>query len=277
MKSLGGKRYLLPALEPYFDALDCARFTYLEPMCGGAACLFEFGPRFQRRIISDINPELINVYRMIQTRYDDLITELQQPYYYFHKKEEPKTRERYLQIRASNPKEPIPSAARTLYLNRTCVNGMMRTNLSGGFNVSPGSYVDPVFCNPKLLHSAASFLSSVDIVGPMDVADFIPQFATKETLFFVDPPYHGLGKFQSFYGVFGDREQEKLVQTLTASGAPFIYTNRATEFILDLFQPHDVLMWLIPLKHDNQPVYTAKLIEEEVVVFSMLEPSSAGH
>ena len=98
---------------------------YIEPFIGGGALFFDLSP--ENAIISDSNPELINLYKVIADDVDELIVKL---------KEMKNEEEFYYMVRATNPDTltKIEKAARTLFLNRTCFNGLYRVNKKGEFN-----------------------------------------------------------------------------------------------------------------------------------------------
>lgn len=127
LKWAGGKRWLASSnLLPVPE-----RFRrYVEPFLGGAAVFFQLSPA--QSILSDINAELINLYRVIKDdpkALEALMIEHQAKH----------SRDHYYAVRANVPTGNIAQAARTLYLNRTCWNGLYRVNLRGEFNVPIGT------------------------------------------------------------------------------------------------------------------------------------------
>jgi DNA polymerase-1 len=279
----GGKTYLLPKIGSILAGFDAAGHTYVEPMVGGGAVLFEFGGSFKGRVINDLNPDLINLYRVVQTDVDGLIAELGNGSYFFVHKEDAVSAENYHRIRASQPSDPVRQAARILFLLKTCFNGLMRTNRAGRFNAAMGSYRNPPICNAPRLRACSSFLAGVEILDPTDGAEVIRRYASSQTLLFCDPPYHhpvvngntgraskNGGKFTAYSGnEFGDVEQAGLVRAMLDSGSPFIYTNRATDFIVSLFDGSGATLDRVPLTHSIQPKYTTGVVEEELVAYRL--------
>jgi DNA adenine methylase len=272
----GGKTYLLPRLTDLLNNFPCESYDYCEPMVGGGAVFFHLSQRFRCSRISDVNPDLINLYRMVQQNVDDLIAELRSGRYFFTRKNDSATRENYLRIRSSNPTTEVGRAARFLFLNKTCFNGLMRVNRAGQFNAAIGSYHNPTVCDEPALRAAARALAHTTISGPEDAAQLIRRISGAKTFLLVDPPYHGQqiaeagkngGKFTNYSGEFGDREQSELVQVMLDSGCSFVYTNRHTDFIVNLFKGSGTQLFQQDLKHSIQPKYTTGLVECELVAF----------
>lgn len=123
----GSKKQLLPQIVPYWVASQCNR--YVEPFAGSACLFFHINP--PNAILGDINTNLIETYKQIKNNLDDVLKCLHQ----FER-----NKEKYYELRALDPSVLHPSyrAARFIYLNRFCFNGLYRTNLKGRFNVPYG-------------------------------------------------------------------------------------------------------------------------------------------
>ncbi len=183
LKWAGSKKRLLPA----YDALFPQHFDgYLEPFLGGGAPFLYLASigRLRRSILSDINSELIHLYRVLRDDVERLIAELETyPY----------EAEFYSAVRAKEPQElpDVERAARMMYLNRTCFNGLYRVNRSGHFNVPIGRYDNPVICNAQNLRNVSRLLQGVELQRwgfetTLEVArpgDFV----------FLDPPSQPIG------------------------------------------------------------------------------------
>ena len=142
VKWVGGKRQLLRqfkelGLYPPED-FDPINSTYHEPFVGGGAVFLDLLPK--KAVLSDLNPELVTTYKVIKNDVDKLIR-LLQTYKY--------DKDFYTKIRSKNIKNlsDIQVAARFIYLNRTCFNGLYRVNQKGEFNVPMGHYTNPLICN----------------------------------------------------------------------------------------------------------------------------------
>lgn len=119
----GSKKALLPELRKYWGA---AQGRYVEPFCGSACLFFDIEPR--EAILGDINQELITTYRAIRSSPSHIMDRLSRM---------PKTKSNYYRTRAINPStlSDVEVAARFIFLNRLCFNGIYRTNTQGQFNV----------------------------------------------------------------------------------------------------------------------------------------------
>src|SRR5688572_19047468 len=131
LKWAGGKAQMLPALARYLPA---GYTRYVEPMVGGGAFFFALAP--ERALIADSNPELINLYRVLVEDMEGLIARYEAW---------PFAEDFFYALRALRFEDlaPVEAAARTLYLNRACFNGLYRVNKAGGFNVPWGRYKRP--------------------------------------------------------------------------------------------------------------------------------------
>jgi DNA adenine methylase len=192
LKWAGGKSKLLEQYQPYFPQ----KFTtYYEPFLGGGALFFylaQHRPSLQA-VLTDINPELINAYCCVRDRVEELILILEQ-----HQLEHEKhDREYYYSVRSHSYKTDIERAARLIYLNKTCYNGLYRENSKGEFNVPIGRYKNPKICQPDLLRSAASVLAKAEI--QVRKFDRVLDFAnSSEDFVYFDPPYHPIGATSNF-------------------------------------------------------------------------------
>lgn len=270
VKRPGGKGYRLPFVRDLLADFPCAKYRYCEPMVGGGAIFLDVGGRFKSRVISDADPDLVNLYEVVRDDVEGLISEMGNGSYFFVRKSDPSTLENYLRIRASDPITPVARAARLLYLNKTCFNGLTRTNLRGRFNTAPGSYVDPVVCDAGGLRAASRALAGV-AVGRVDATKWIRNLPDRPTLLVVDPPYDAdvAGKFSGYFGRFERGHQERLVRAMLGSGHRYIYFNRSTEFVRPLFEGSGATLAELPLRHSIQPKYTEGMVETELIAHNL--------
>ncbi len=240
LKWAGGKTQLLPQLTPHLP-LDFAR--YCEPFAGGAALYWHLytlraqgQARFTAARLTDSNPELINCYTVVRDAVSDLIALLT-----LHRQQH--SQEYYYHLRALQPADltPVARAARLIYLNKTCYNGLYRVNRAGQFNVPIGSYKNPLIFDPAELFSASRALQGVDLA----VADFRQalQWAQPGDFLYFDPPYAPLSKTASFTSYtqnpFGAAEQKELAAVLHAlsqRGCKVMLSNSWVDSILELYQ-----------------------------------------
>ena len=193
VKWAGGKGQLLQQLE---QCLPSSFSTYHEPFLGGGAFFFhlvEHRPRFSA-ILSDINSELINAYDIVKNRLEELIEELLR-----HEAEyglAPK--QYYYQVRAEQPSDDVGKAARLIFLNRTCYNGLYRVNRMGKFNVPFGRYKNPTICDKENLLAVSQVLlwSKAKLLA----ADYkeATKGAEKGDLVYFDPPYQPVSATANF-------------------------------------------------------------------------------
>ncbi|MEZ4272849.1 MAG: DNA adenine methylase [Myxococcota bacterium] len=229
LKWAGGKTQLLPEILARFPT----RFgRYFEPFVGGGAVFFALGPR--RAVLTDINENLINTYKMIRDDLDGVIAALDK-----HRA----TEEHFYRVRAQNPAalSPLQAAARTIYLNRTCFNGLYRVNAKGQFNVPYGRYERPNICNVANLQAVCLALRGVDL----RVSDVVKATtgAKRGDLIYFDPPYDPVSPTASFTsytaGRFGREDQARLARRfgeLAAKGVHVVLSNADTPLICDLYK-----------------------------------------
>ncbi|MBX3184536.1 MAG: DNA adenine methylase [Polyangiaceae bacterium] len=223
LKWAGGKSSLLPEV---LARLPRSIDTYYEPFLGGAAVFFALAAerRFERAVLADKNPELINVYSVVQRHVELLIRELSTMQH---------DERTYYRVREEIPPGKIRRAARTIYLNRTGYNGLYRVNRSGVFNVPFGRYKNPKVCDEARLRAASQALQHAEL----HVADFehaTLQAGPGDAVYF-DPPYapsSPTANFTSYHREpFGSEEQRRLVgvfKSLSERGAFTLLSNADT-------------------------------------------------
>jgi len=234
LKWAGGKRQLLTQLVARMpDSYN----SYIEPFLGGGALYFHLQPK--KSVIADANSELINLYRVIASDLDAFIHELKQ-----HKNES----DYFYEQRARDVTllNDVEAAARTLFLNRTCFNGLYRVNKKGLFNVPYGKYANPTICDENALAKAATLLRTANIVDT-DYRQVLKQYAKPNDFVFLDPPYHPVSQYSDFkrYTKEQFREQDQIdladeVAKLQDLGCHVVLTNSNSEFILELYKNFQV-------------------------------------
>jgi len=185
LKWAGGKQQMLDVLLPQVPK---KYNRYIEPFFGGGALFFALAPK--NAIIADSNPELINLYRVVAGNVEELISLL---------KEMKNDETAYYEIRGLDPDRlsAVERAARTIYLNRTCYNGLYRVNRKGQFNVPFGKYKNPKICDEENLRAASSALQGAAILEG-DYKDILREHAQPGDFVFLDPPYLPVGKYADF-------------------------------------------------------------------------------
>ncbi len=224
VKWAGGKRHLLSQLETLlpdnFDELEDV--TYVEPFVGGGAVLFHMlnnHPNIRRAIINDINPNLIECYRLVKEHPNELISELQKIQDLYNSADIEGKERIYYDYRSKYNNDELTTvkkAAIFIFLNHTCFNGLYRVNANGAFNVPFGKYMKPMICNAELILEDSRLLNSVDLVIMNgDYRGVGRRLARRNTNFvYFDPPYRPISVTSSFHTYsnipFGDEQQVEL-------------------------------------------------------------------
>jgi DNA adenine methylase len=191
-KCAGGKGRMLKYIA---DGLSGKYDRYYEPFVGGGSVFFEMAKlgRFKQATLGDSNADLMTTYIVIRNYIDKLITLMQDK-----TKDYTYSKKRYLEIRDQDPAQmdPIERAARFLYLNKCCFNGLYRVNKSGRFNVPFGKYENPVICDEKNLREVHEILKDVYLM----CCDFeqVLDGAKKGDAVYLDPPYLPLSATSKF-------------------------------------------------------------------------------
>ena len=230
LKWAGGKSRLLKQYAPYFPSRDHVRHYY-EPFIGSAAVYFHLQPANAR--LSDVNEKLVEVYRVVQQDVEALIEVLKG-----HRND----RDYYYQIRGQDPRKlsPVARAARLIFLNKTCYNGLYRENRKGEFNVPFGRYKNPTICDSARLRRASLGLQGVDL----QVADFSSSVspASAGDFIYFDPPYIPLNSTSNFTSYnrfgFGLDDQRRLAETIhksTSKGCKVMLSNSDVPLAYELY------------------------------------------
>jgi len=228
VKWAGGKRCLLKELVP---ALPDDFHDYYEPFVGGGALFFSIYKKLERAYLSDHNLELVITYQVIKNDPDKLIDALKN-----HQKNHDK--EYYYKIRSQHEnKDPIKRAARLIYLNKTCYNGLFRVNKEGKFNVPMGSYSNPRIVDEPNIWLCHEALESATI----EYREFDTINPKKDDFVYCDPPYHPTDEisFTSYTrNDFTEKDQIRLrdfALDLTKKNVKVMLSNSNTKFIRDIY------------------------------------------
>lgn len=229
LKWAGGKAQLLAELH----SLVPRKFNkYIEPFMGGGAMFFSLTPNLA--VLADSNLELINLYQVLSTDVEPLINELLK---YSNSKDF------FYSVRNQDTKKlsRIEKAARTIYLNKTCFNGLYRVNKSGRFNVPFGNYKNPAICRPDDLRAAAIALKGKTLINA-DYKTVLADYAAEGDLVFLDPPYLPVSQYADFKRYTKEqfyeedhRELAEEVQRLHEIGCTVILTNSNHPLVHDLY------------------------------------------
>ncbi|WP_404979969.1 DNA adenine methylase [Caulobacter sp. BE254] len=228
LKWAGGKRWLCKRFPELFPT---TYNRYFEPFLGSGAVFFHLKP--ERAILSDRNPDLVKTYNAIKNDWEavhDLLSNHARSH----------NDKYYYEVRATNPESENETAARFLYLNRTCWNGLYRVNTKGIFNVPRGT-------KDNVLLPTDDFPSSQKALKRASIAcrDFSKtiSLSRKDDFIFIDPPYtvaHNLNGFVKYNDkIFTWNDQIRLRDSILAAaqrGTKILVTNADHSSIRSLYE-----------------------------------------
>jgi DNA adenine methylase len=235
LKWAGGKTQLLPQLARFYPRKGTVN-RYLEPFLGSGAVYFHFKAMVQpkRAVLWDNNRELIDTFQAVQSSVDQVIKILRK-----HQKQHSK--DFFLGMREKMPTSLPSKAARLIYLNKTCFNGLYRVNSRGVFNVPLGRYTNPGIFNEDWLRRASADLANASI----EARDFrlLELHAKKGDFVYFDPPYHPRSSTSYFtaytresFGESDQRELAKVYRALDKKGCLLMLSNSDTPLIRELYK-----------------------------------------
>lgn len=239
LKWVGGKSQLLEQ----FDAFLPRQINrYFEPFVGGGAVFFHLKHRFpeMRAFLRDINGELTNTYVAIREHAEALMRKLDEHLANFLKNREAY----YYDIRSRHripEKETVERAARMIFLNKTCYNGLWRVNGRGEFNVPIGSHKNPSLYDESNIKAASSALTAAHI-STQDFRRTLDE-TRRGDFVYIDPPYYPISQTASFTSYakenFGEKEQRELAALFGEAarrGVKLMLSNSDSIFIRELYQ-----------------------------------------
>lgn len=234
LKWAGGKTQMLKQILPHFPQ---KYNKYIEPFFGGGAVFFSLNP--QDSVISDSNPELINLYRSVAHDLNGVVECLSN-----HVND----KDYFYEVRAQDwtSLEPSMAAARTIFLNKTCFNGLYRVNRKGGFNVPFGNYKNPNICDIETLTVASKRLNESTILCA-DYREVLQSYAEPGDLIFLDPPYLPISEYSDFKRYTKEQFYEenhvdlaKEVERLSDLGCHVVLTNSNHPLVHELYDSFDI-------------------------------------
>lgn len=243
LKWAGGKRQLVEVIKKYMPA----HFSrYYEPFVGAGAVLLDIQPK--DAVINDYNKELINVYEVVRDEPEQLIKLLK-----IHERKHSK--EYYYIIRGKDRNQndfdrqsAVEMAARTVYLNKTCYNGLFRLNANGFFNTPIGRYTRPSIVSSDKIRNLSRYLNSVHII--IRNGDFEQSLydVSRNDFVYLDPPYHPVSRTSTFTNYtstgFSFEEQKRLREVcdkMTRDGVKFLESNSDTPEIRSLYKNYSIV------------------------------------
>jgi DNA adenine methylase len=230
LKWAGGKTQLLSQFEAYYpESLKLGKVKkYIEPFIGSGAVFLEICQNYviESAFISDINPDLILAYQVIQACPDELIAALEILQDKHDKSDRAARQLLFAEVRTQfneqrartyyrkSSKIDVNRTAQLIFLNKTCFNGLFRLNSKGEFNVPCGQYKQPRILDADNIRRISKLLDKTEI----RLAEFESCYAIADEHSFIyfDPPYRPISKTANFTSYaskgFTDSEQEKLAR-----------------------------------------------------------------
>ena len=212
---------------------------YIEPFIGGGAIFFSINRL--NSIIADINPELINLYRVVSFNIDELITDL---------RKHENTKEYFYYLRGLdrlpefNDLSDVERASRFLFLNKTCFNGLCRYNASGCFNSSYG-YYSKVNIDFDNFRECSELLRNTEII--CSDFSFLESTVKEGDFVYLDPPYVPISDTSYFtsyssngFSIDDQNRLKDLCDLVTEKGAYFILSNSYCDYTLNLYYNYNL-------------------------------------
>lgn len=243
LKWVGGKTQLLEQFDEFFPKQIN---RYIEPFVGGGAVFFHLKHRFpkMRAFLRDNNDQLINSYSAVRDYPRDLMRQLDRHLAEFKKRGE----SYYYLVRAKHhapEHDVLERAARMIFLNKTCFNGLWRVNSKGEFNVPIGSHVNPSLYDEANMHAASRALEHTHL-ATQDFRDTL-QESRRGDFVYIDPPYFPVSPTANFTSYtkddFGAEQQKELAALFSDAaqrGVRLMLSNSDTEFIRNLYRPFKI-------------------------------------
>ncbi|NUP07066.1 MAG: DNA adenine methylase [Polyangiaceae bacterium] len=243
LKWAGGKWSLAAEIAKKMPA-DLKGRVYREPFLGGGAMFFWLSHRVgaKRYVLSDALDDLVTTYEVVRDQPEALIAELETL-------RDDHSEETFYSVRDKfngRTKKPLKRAAWLIYLNKTCFNGLYRTNRAGVFNVPMGRYANtPNIANARRIRAASEALKDVDIsCAPFEE---LRQKAEPGDVIYLDPPYVPLTRTANFDsyagGAFGRAQQEQLAdlyRELDKRGCLLVLSNSETPEVRELYRGFEI-------------------------------------
>ena len=242
LRWVGGKRRLASNLLNYLPR-DIEERLYCEPFVGAGSLFFALRP--QKAFISDLNDHLIKCYQAVRDK-PDLVSS------YLNDHAKKSSREYYYEVRSKynlhnkGDSFSVAQAARFIYLNQTCFNGVFRVNKKGEYNVPYGLKEPPLLPSLDRLRSASEALKHARLANLPFEESFAD--ATESDFYYLDPPYPPLNGIANFTHYTADRfnetDQRRLaeeIEQLDSHGCKFMMTNAGMTLIKELYQRFNIV------------------------------------
>ena len=268
VKWAGGKGQLMPQII----RLIPARFArYFEPFLGGGAVFFQIASTDRNAILSDINTELINAYKVIKNHVEELI-----PALIYHQNQYNKSPKKYYyHLRdPTRVMNKIDKAARFIALNKTCYNGLYRVNRNGLFNVPMGRYKNPIICDADNLRNTSVVLKrSGSYLRVSDYKKILVKKAEKDDFVYLDPPFYPVSNTANFtsytnngFSLDDQKELAAIFNELTGKGCKVLLSNSNTEEIRRLYSKYSHLTQVINVNRSINAIASKRVGHTELLI-----------
>lgn len=242
LKWAGGKRQLLKIISSFINNETIGEGTYFEPFFGGGCVFFSLHPK--KAVINDFNEEIINVYKTIKKSPEELVSLLKthsesndKDYFY-----NLRSLDREIDFADKKKYTNVFKASRTIYLNKTCFNGLYRVNLKGQFNVPYAYYKNPPICDEENIKEISKFLKESDVqILCCDFEKAVEKAKAGDYIYF-DPPYD-YEKEDGFVGYVKEGfshndllRLKKVCDELISRGCKVLISNNDTTFVRNTFK-----------------------------------------
>lgn len=243
LKWAGGKRSLLYALKPLISDKATLDNKFIDAFAGAGSVSIAMLDTFHTIIYNDTNKEIVNVMNVIKEKPEQLIEKLKEA-------KNNNSKEYFLEVRSwdRNPDfdkfDDVTKAMRTIFLNKTCYNGLYRVNLKGQFNVPYGKYKCPNIVTESNIRNLSEIFNNRDITFHHHDFNVILDMADPGDVVYFDPPYHkNTPSYFTAYNkkTFDEQDQERLkndFDRLTERNVYAVISNSATDFIKELYREY---------------------------------------
>ena len=276
LKWAGGKTSLVPELLRHVPS---HLSNYYEPFLGGGAfffALFATAKNFNA-VLSDANAELIDAYKIVRDKPDELIQVLSKLQAEYHQSSEKSGY--YYEKRSWRPSSRVESVARLIFLNKTCYNGLYRVNSLGEFNVPFGRYKNPKILDEDNLRAVSRALRETN--AQLECSDYKSAVSNcgKDDFVYLDPPYQPKSKTSSFTDYtpsgFSERDQVELAEEfkrLIDRGCSVLLSNSETPLTSRLYTGYNTMS--VAVNRPINRVGSGRIGYKELIVFGESYPAS---
>lgn len=273
VKWAGGKKQIINRIIELIKhyEVENADYTFYEPFVGGGVVFLSLKPK--NVVINDLNSELINTYKIVRDRPNQLMKMLDE-----HKENYKNIERYYYQLRAWDRPydnlrnyDALSRAARTIFLNKTCYNGLYRVNLRGEFNTPEGKYLNPTVYSRDNILAVSEYLRNDNVKILNNDYKKVLKDVKEGDIVYLDPPYHyekgnGFTSYQKEGFTFENFvELKRVCDECIKKEATVIISNNETTKVLELFE-----------KDLNYAIYQVNSIKTNRMINSNIKARKTG-